>query len=111
AERDMQIIFTDGALDHIGELGFDPVYGARPLKRVIQQMVENPLAQAILSGEFAPNDTIRVTYEYEQLHFLHDKSDTSDEAAGVEHSAAEFDQSIDAIEDADFVELEDVPNK
>ncbi|MEJ8568936.1 ATP-dependent chaperone ClpB [Elongatibacter sediminis] len=50
----------DTALDLAGQAGFDPVYGARPLKRVIQQQIENPLAQKILSGEFAPGDTIRV---------------------------------------------------
>ncbi len=48
------------ALDKLGEAGFDPVYGARPLKRAIQQQVENPLAQEILSGHFGPGDTITV---------------------------------------------------
>ena len=46
--------------DLLGEAGFDPVYGARPLKRAIQQQLENPLAQRILAGEFAPGDTIKV---------------------------------------------------
>ncbi|HHQ69150.1 MAG TPA: AAA family ATPase, partial [Halothiobacillaceae bacterium] len=67
ADRGMQIELTDAALDKLGEAGFDPVYGARPLKRVIQQRLENPLAQAILKGEFAAGDTIRVDYSEEQL--------------------------------------------
>jgi ATP-dependent Clp protease ATP-binding subunit ClpB len=51
---------TDEALDLLGEAGFDPVYGARPLKRAIQNEIENPLAQKILSGGYAPGDTIQV---------------------------------------------------
>jgi ATP-dependent Clp protease ATP-binding subunit ClpB len=51
---------SEAALDLAGQAGFDPVYGARPLKRVIQQQVENPLAQKILAGEFASGDTIRI---------------------------------------------------
>ena len=49
--------------------GFDPVYGARPLKRAIQQQLENPLAQKILSGEFASGDAIRVEAEGGKLLF------------------------------------------
>lgn len=60
SERDLNIEFSDAALDLLGEEGFDPVYGARPLKRAIQSEVENPLAQLILSGEFAPGDDIKV---------------------------------------------------
>ncbi|MGV6859735.1 MAG: ATP-dependent chaperone ClpB [bacterium] len=60
ADRDMTIEFTEAALDLLGEAGFDPVYGARPLKRAIQHEVENPLAQKILSAEFAPDDHIVV---------------------------------------------------
>ena len=51
---------SDAALDKLGEEGFDPVYGARPLKRAVQQRLENPLAQAILEGRFAPGDRIGV---------------------------------------------------
>ena len=51
----------EAASDQLGEAGFDPVYGARPLKRAIQHQLENPLAQRILRGEFAAGDTIRVT--------------------------------------------------
>ncbi|MDZ7786832.1 MAG: ATP-dependent chaperone ClpB [Halofilum sp. (in: g-proteobacteria)] len=60
AERDMAIELSAAALDHLGEAGFDPVYGARPLKRAIQQQLENPLAQEILGGRFGPGDTIHV---------------------------------------------------
>ena len=59
-ERDMAITFSDAAMDSLGELGFDPVYGARPLKREIQQAIENPIAMSILAGEFEPGDRISV---------------------------------------------------
>jgi ATP-dependent Clp protease ATP-binding subunit ClpB len=61
AERDIELTLDDGARDQLGEAGFDPVYGARPLKRAIQQQVENPLAQRILKGEFGPGAKVRVT--------------------------------------------------
>lgn len=60
AERGLELEITDAALDKLGSVGFDPVYGARPLKRAIQQQLENPLAQKILAGEFGPGDAIRV---------------------------------------------------
>ena len=59
-DRDMAISFSDAAMDSLAELGFDPVYGARPLKREIQQAIENPIAMSILSGEFEPGDRIAV---------------------------------------------------
>ena len=59
-ERDMDLVLDDAARHVIGEAGFDPVYGARPLKRAIQQQIENPLAQKILQGGFAPGDRIKV---------------------------------------------------
>jgi ATP-dependent Clp protease ATP-binding subunit ClpB len=65
--RDMQLVLSEAALDLLGEAGFDPVYGARPLKRAIQQKLENALAQAILKGEFGPGDTIRVDAAGDQL--------------------------------------------
>ena len=68
-ERDMDLKITDAALDKLGEAGFDPVYGARPLKREIQHQLENPLAQAILSGEFASEDTIQIDWVDEGMHF------------------------------------------
>jgi ATP-dependent Clp protease ATP-binding subunit ClpB len=57
---EMRIEISDAALKEIASAGFDPVYGARPLKRAIQSQIENPLARAILEGEFGPKDTIKV---------------------------------------------------
>jgi ATP-dependent Clp protease ATP-binding subunit ClpB len=69
AERNMDLALDDAARDRLGEAGFDPVYGARPLKRAIQQQIENPLAQKILQGEFAPGDRIRVGVHDDELTF------------------------------------------
>jgi ATP-dependent Clp protease ATP-binding subunit ClpB len=60
-EQDMRLTFDDGALRLIAEAGYDPVYGARPLRRAIQRLVENPLAEKLLAGAFAPGDGIAVT--------------------------------------------------
>lgn len=69
AERDMGLELSDAALDRLAEAGFDPVYGARPLKRAIQQELENPLAQDLLSGRFGANDVIKVDVENDALVF------------------------------------------
>jgi len=69
ADRDMRIVLTDAARDKLAAAGFDPVYGARPLKRAIQQQVENPLAQQILEGRFSPGDTIEVAVGDDVLEF------------------------------------------
>ncbi len=69
ADRDLSLEVTDAALDRLGEAGFDPVYGARPLKRAIQQQLENPLAKRILAGEFLPGDVIRVNVGDDGLTF------------------------------------------
>jgi len=69
AEREMRLELSDAALDRLGEAGFDPGYGARPLKRAIQQRIENPLAQQILAGRFGPGDVIRVGAQGEELTF------------------------------------------
>ena len=69
AERDIRILLSDEARDKLATAGFDPVYGARPLKRAIQQQVENPLAQEILKGKFRPGDTIEVGVAGEHLEF------------------------------------------
>ncbi|WP_113063701.1 ATP-dependent chaperone ClpB [Oleiagrimonas sp. MCCC 1A03011] len=68
-ERQLKLSIGDKALDLLANVGFDPVYGARPLKRAIQQQLENPLAQKILSGDFAPGDTIFVEAEGGHLVF------------------------------------------
>jgi ATP-dependent Clp protease ATP-binding subunit ClpB len=62
AKLEMRLEVSDGALTQLATAGFDPVYGARPLKRAIQQAIENPLAKEILEGRFAAGDTIRVDY-------------------------------------------------
>jgi ATP-dependent Clp protease ATP-binding subunit ClpB len=69
AKMEMQLEVSEEALQKIAEAGFDPVYGARPLKRAIQQQIENPLSKAILSGRFGPKDTIRVGVKGGQLTF------------------------------------------
>ncbi|MED5388570.1 MAG: ATP-dependent chaperone ClpB [Pseudomonadota bacterium] len=69
AERDIGLSLSDAALEKLVEAGFDPVYGARPLKRAIQQQMENPLAQALLKGEFVQGDTIQVDVEGDQFQF------------------------------------------
>jgi ATP-dependent Clp protease ATP-binding subunit ClpB len=60
-DRDIRLELNDASMDLLGASGFDPVYGARPLKRTIQQQLENPLAQRILAGEFGPGDVIKVS--------------------------------------------------
>jgi ATP-dependent Clp protease ATP-binding subunit ClpB len=62
-ERELKLEISDAFMDMLVEAGFDPVYGARPLKRAIQQEIENPLAQKILTGEFEPGQTIVADYE------------------------------------------------
>ena len=79
AERDIGIELSDAALDRLGEAGFDPVYGARPLKRAIQQLLENPLAQEILAGKYPAGDLIQVDVAGEAFVFS---------AVGKEASAA-----------------------
>jgi ATP-dependent Clp protease ATP-binding subunit ClpB len=68
-DRDMGLEVSETALDKLGEAGFDPVYGARPLKRAIQQQLENPLAQDILAGKFLPGDVIDVDLDDDKLTF------------------------------------------
>ncbi|MEM7283257.1 MAG: AAA family ATPase, partial [Pseudomonadota bacterium] len=69
AEREMTLAMGDDALDHISAAGFDPVYGARPLKRAIQHQIENPLAEKILSGDFGPGDSVAVSVVDGSLSF------------------------------------------
>jgi ATP-dependent Clp protease ATP-binding subunit ClpB len=65
----MTLMLTDAAKDRLARDGYDPVYGARPLKRLIQQQIENPLARHILAGEFVPGDQIVVDVEGERFTF------------------------------------------
>ena len=69
ADRDMRINLSEAAMDKLADAGFDPVYGARPLKRAIQHQIENPLAQEILQGKFKPGDVIDVGVEDDHLEF------------------------------------------
>ncbi len=69
ARLEMGLEVTEEALAEIAEVGFDPVFGARPLKRAIQERIENPLAKAILEGRFGPKDRIRATVENRSLVF------------------------------------------
>ena len=69
AAMDMQLDITDAALAEIANAGFDPVYGARPLKRAIQSEIENPLAREILAGQFAAKDTIQVDFQGGKMQF------------------------------------------
>jgi len=69
AERGIRLELAEKALDFLGNVGFDPVYGARPLKRAIQQQIENPLAQKILAGDYGNGDVVRVDAEGGRLVF------------------------------------------
>jgi ATP-dependent Clp protease ATP-binding subunit ClpB len=69
AEREMRIQLSEAARDRLADAGFDPVYGARPLRRAIQQQVENPLAQEILRGKFKPGDAIEISVVDDRLEF------------------------------------------
>ena len=69
-EQDFTLNIADEAIDVLGEAGFDPVYGARPLKRAIQQYLENPLAQMILKGEYMPGDIINIVADESELRFV-----------------------------------------
>ncbi|NLD69985.1 MAG: ATP-dependent chaperone ClpB [Limnobacter sp.] len=69
ADRDMKLEVSDAALAEIAKVGFDPLYGARPLKRAIQQRIENPVAKLVLEGRFGPNDTIPVDFRDGEFRF------------------------------------------
>ncbi len=75
ADRKLTVKLSDAALDFVSEVGYDPTYGARPLKRAIQREIETPLAKAILRGEFTEGDTIFIDVENERLAFKRLRSD------------------------------------
>ena len=81
ATRDLGLEFTDKALDKLAAAGFDPVYGARPLKRAIQNTIENPLAQEILAGEVSPGTVIVVDEKDGDFVFTNKQVDTATEVA------------------------------
>lgn len=68
-DQEMKLELDDAAMELLAEVGYDPVYGARPLKRAIQRMIENPLAQKLLRGDFVPGDTILATVQDHELVF------------------------------------------
>ncbi|PRA26312.1 ATP-dependent chaperone ClpB [Pseudomonas poae] len=69
AERELDLVLSSEALDKLISVGYDPVYGARPLKRAIQRWIENPLAQLILSGSFMPGTSVEATVENDEIVF------------------------------------------
>jgi ATP-dependent Clp protease ATP-binding subunit ClpB len=69
AKRDLTLAITDRALAELAKEGFDPIYGARPLKRAIQQMIENPLSRMILEGKFLPKDVVPVDFNEGEFRF------------------------------------------
>ncbi|MEQ9480256.1 MAG: ATP-dependent chaperone ClpB [Algiphilus sp.] len=76
-DRQIGLTLEDSALDHLSQAGFDPVYGARPLKRALQTMVENPLARELLDGSFVAGDHIRVYAEDGAFRFARDDSNAA----------------------------------
>jgi ATP-dependent Clp protease ATP-binding subunit ClpB len=68
--RDLHLQISDEALDFLGSVGFDPVYGARPLKRAIQDELENPLASRLLAGDFPPGSVVQINLVDQQLEFI-----------------------------------------
>src|SRR2546429_570923 len=81
AKLEMGLEVGDSALAQLAKAGFDPVYGARPLKRAIQQSIENPLAKQILEGRFAAKDIVRVEYRGGAMHFENSSARSSQKAA------------------------------
>jgi ATP-dependent Clp protease ATP-binding subunit ClpC len=69
-EKKLKLEITDAARDFLGEKGYDPTFGARPLRRVIQNEVEDKLSDALLRGEFSPGDTLKVDYDGEKIVIL-----------------------------------------
>jgi len=67
SDRDLQLEVSEAAINHIAKMGYDPVYGARPLKRTIQQELENPIAKDMLEEKFLPGDKIFVDYINEKI--------------------------------------------
>ena len=69
ADKDLSFTFSEQAMQHLVDLGYEPAYGARPLKRAIQQWIENPLAQALLSGQYLAGHEIKIDFEAGQFQF------------------------------------------
>lgn len=69
AQMEMKLVVAESALEKLAEAGFDPVFGARPLKRAIQSQIENPLAKELLEGHFSSGETILVEYSNGHMQF------------------------------------------
>ncbi|MDH5393333.1 MAG: ATP-dependent chaperone ClpB [Gammaproteobacteria bacterium] len=80
-DKEIDLQLTEAALDKLGEAGFDPVYGARPLKRAVQQRLENTLAQQLLEGRFMPGDVVAVSVEGDELVFSCERKKAASESA------------------------------
>jgi len=80
AKMDLQLEITDAALAEIARIGYDPVFGARPLKRAIQSRIENPLAKELLAGKFMPNDTVIIDSVADELVITKKASEAADES-------------------------------
>jgi ATP-dependent Clp protease ATP-binding subunit ClpB len=76
SERGVTVELTDAARELLGNMGYDPTYGARPLKRVIQKRLVDPLARGLLKGDFAPGDHVRVDAEEGGLAFTRTRTET-----------------------------------
>jgi len=83
AEREIKLELSDAAKGWLASVGYDPQYGARPLRRAIERYVENPLSNKILSGEFKAGATVLVDYDGEKLTFNTKKSSTRKATAKV----------------------------
>jgi len=92
----MGLEMTTEALDFLGNVGYDPVYGARPLKRALQQYLENPLDEKILDGTFGPGDTIQVDVADGQLVFSARPTETAAEVK-VGSGSPDRSRSADAL--------------
>jgi ATP-dependent Clp protease ATP-binding subunit ClpC len=82
----IEVEFSDAAIEHLAEIGFDPEFGARPLRRAIQRELENELSRLLLGGSIEPGDRVRVDYDDVQLTF------------DVEKGAAEADEKVEQPE-------------
>ena len=82
-ERDLRLEVEPAARDELARRGYDPVYGARPLRRAIMTDVENPLAQSLLAGDVAPGETLVVSYDGEDFRFTHRAAGEAAAAAGA----------------------------
>jgi len=69
AERDIKASLTDRARDHLAKVGFDPAFGARPLKRTIQRLITQPLANEMLKGRFKPGDKVKIDVKDDSIIF------------------------------------------